>query len=131
MATKYPKVYNLCNSPYVIEMEADMRILLIATNRHNRLQSRMNAQPLPIGLAYIAGHIDQERHELKVLDLMFSGEDYLEIVENTVVEFQPDLVGISLRNLSNHSYLNTQWALPLTKAVIGRIRENTLSLIHI
>ena len=88
-------------------MEADMRILLIATNRHNRLQSRMNAQPLPIGLAYIAGHIDQERHELKVLDLMFSGEDYLEIVENTVVEFQPDLVGISLRNLSNHSYLNT------------------------
>ena len=102
-----------------------MRILLIATNRHNRLQSRMNAQPLPIGLAYIAGHIDQERHELKVLDLMFSGEDYLETVENTVVEFQPDLVGISLRNLSNHSYLNTQWALPLTKAVIDRVRENT------
>ena len=74
-----------------------MRILLIATNRHNRLQSRMNAQPLPIGLAYIAGHIDPERHELKILDLMFSGEDYLETVENTVVEFQPDLVGISLR----------------------------------
>ena len=31
-----------------------MRILLIATNRHKQLNSRMNAQPLPIGLAYIA-----------------------------------------------------------------------------
>ena len=102
-----------------------MRILLIATNRHNRLQSRMNAQPLPIGLAYIAGHINQDRHVLKVLDLMFSGDDYLDTVESTVRDFQPDLVGISLRNLSNHSYLDTQWALPITKNVVDRIRENT------
>ena len=50
-----------------------MRILLIATNRHDKLQSRMNAQPMTIGLAYIAGHLDHERHEVKVLDLMFSG----------------------------------------------------------
>ena len=27
-----------------------MRILLIATNRHNRVMSRMRAQPIPIGL---------------------------------------------------------------------------------
>ena len=53
-----------------------MRILLIATNRHRRLMSRMNARPVPIGLAYIAAHLDPERHDLKVLDLMFS-EDYL------------------------------------------------------
>lgn len=38
-----------------------MRVLLIATNRHDRLQSRMNAQPMPIGLAYIAGHLDPYR----------------------------------------------------------------------
>ena len=37
-----------------------MRILLIATNRHKQLNSRMNAQPLPIGLAYIAGHLDSD-----------------------------------------------------------------------
>ena len=53
-----------------------MRILLIATNMHRRLMSRMNAQPAPIGLAYIAGHLDPSRHDLKILDLMFS-EDYL------------------------------------------------------
>ena len=99
-----------------------MRILLIATNRHQRLMSRMNAKPVPIGLAYIAGHLDPEQHDLKVLDLMFS-EDYLGEAERTVKEFQPDLVGISLRNLDNSSYMDPQWALPSTKAVIERVRS--------
>lgn len=98
-----------------------MRVLLIATNRHDRLQSRMNAQPMPIGLAYIAGHLDPNRHEVKVLDLMFS-ENHLADVESTVKEFQPQMVGMSVRNLSNHSYLNTIWALPISKEVIDCIR---------
>ncbi|MCH7841304.1 MAG: cobalamin-dependent protein [Chloroflexi bacterium] len=105
-----------------------MRILLIATNRHDKLQSRMNAQPMPIGLAYIAGHLDHERHEVKVLDLMFSG-DHLADVESAVKEFQPDMIGMSVRNLSNHSYLNTIWALPISKEVIGRIRSLSKAVI--
>jgi len=99
-----------------------MRVLLIATNRHDKLQSRLNAQPMPIGLAYIAGHLDHERHEVKVLDLMFS-EDHLAEVEATVKEFRPQMVGMSVRNLSNHSYMNTIWALPISKEVIDRIRS--------
>ena len=99
-----------------------MRVLLIATNRHDRLQGRMNAQPMPIGLAYIAGHLDSERHQVKVLDLMFSG-DHLADVESAVKEFQPQMVGMSVRNLSNHSYLNTVWGLPISKDVIDRIRS--------
>ena len=99
-----------------------MRVLLIATNRHDRLQSRMNAQPMPIGLAYIAGHLDASRHQIKVLDLMFS-DDHLTDVESAVKEFQPQMVGMSVRNLSNHSYLNTIWALPISKEVIARIRS--------
>ena len=101
-----------------------MRILMIATNRHHRLMSRMEARPLPIGLAYVAGHLDQTRHTLKVLDLMFS-DDYLADVETTVKEFRPDLVGVSVRNLSNHSYMDPQWALPITKEVIECIRDNS------
>jgi hypothetical protein len=102
-----------------------MRILLIATNRHKQLNGRMNAQPLPIGLAYIAGYLDPARHTVKMLDLMFSEDDYLEEVEHTVRAFQPELVGISIRNLSNHSYLDPQWQLPITKAVIERLRATT------
>ena len=105
-----------------------MRILLVATNRHDRLNSRMNAQPMPIGLAYIAGHLDHERHQVKVVDLMFA-DDYLSEIENIVREFRPDVVGVSLRNLSNHSYLDTQWALPITKSVIDRIRQQSQAAI--
>ena len=101
-----------------------MRILLIATNMNRRLMGRMNAQPAPIGLAYIAGHLDPNRHDLKILDLMFS-DDYLADTETTVREFQPELVGISLRNLDNSSYMDPQWALPTTKEVIQRIRTIT------
>ena len=99
-----------------------MRVLLIATNQQHRLMSRMEARPLPIGLAYVAGHLDRTRHSLKVLDLMFS-EDSLADVEEAVKAFEPEVVGISIRNLSNHSYLDTQWALPASKEVIEKVRS--------
>ena len=60
--------------------EDRMRVLLIATNRHDRLMGRMDARPLPIGLAYVAGYLDPSRHTTKVLDLMFA-DDYLAEVE--------------------------------------------------
>ena len=101
-----------------------MRILLIATNRDQHLMSRMQAQPLPIGLAYVAGHLQPDRHTVKILDLMFS-KDYVLDTETTVREFRPDLVGISLRNLDNTSYIDPQWALPITKEVIDRVRAVT------
>ena len=101
-----------------------MRVLLIATNRHDRLMSRMVARPLPIGLAYVAGALAASQHEVKTLDLMFS-DDYLGDVEQAVQGFQPDLVGISIRNLGNHSYIDPQWALPISKAVIEKVRSIT------
>ena len=99
-----------------------MKVLLIATNRHGRYMSNVQAQPLPIGLAYIAGSLDSEQHSTKMLDLMFS-DDYLGDVERAVKEFQPGLVGLSLRNLDNGSNLNPQSVLPITKEVTDLIRS--------
>lgn len=99
-----------------------MRVLMIATNRHDRLMSRLNAQPLPIGLAYVAGAFAGSRHSVKSLDLMFC-DDPSAAVERAVRDDRPDLVGISLRNLSNHSYLDTKWALPGCKAAIDKVRD--------
>ena len=45
-----------------------MRVLLIATNRHNRLMSRMDARPVPIGLAYVAAYLDENKHQVETLD---------------------------------------------------------------
>ena len=105
-----------------------MRILMIATNRHHRLMNRMDARPLPIGLAYVAGHLDPARHAIRVLDLMFA-EDYLAEVESTIKDFKPDLVGISIRNLATGSYLDPQWALPSSKEVIQKVRATTKATI--
>jgi len=99
-----------------------MRILLIATNRHSKFMNRLSAQPAPIGLAYIGGHLDSKKHDVKILDLMFS-DDYLEETEKSVREFHPDLIGISLRNLDNVSYIDPQWALPVTKEIIEKVRS--------
>jgi hypothetical protein len=98
-----------------------MRILLVATNRHNSWMSKREVRPLPIGLAYVASYIDTQRHSLRILDLMFS-EDYLADTEQAVREFEPEMVGISIRNLDNGSYVNPQSALPITKEVIDCIR---------
>ncbi len=99
-----------------------MKVLLIATNRHGRYMTNIQAQPLPIGLAYIAGYLDPEQHSTKMLDLMFS-DDYLGDVERAVKDFQPDLVGLSIRNLDNGSNLNPQSVLPITKKVTDLIRS--------
>ena len=80
------------------------------------------AQPLPLGLAYIAGYLDPEQHPTKMLDLMFA-DDYLGEVERAVRDFQPGLVGLSMRNLDNGSNLDPESVLPITKEVIDRIRS--------
>lgn len=105
-----------------------MRTLLIATNRHNRWMTREEVRPLPIGLAYVAAYINPHRHPLKLVDLMFA-DDYLAEIERVVREFEPELVGISLRNLDDGSYVEPQSALPVTKAVIEKIRALSNALI--
>ena len=49
-----------------------MKVLLIATNQAGRYMDRMAVRPLPVGLAYVAAHINEASHPLQVLDLMFS-----------------------------------------------------------
>ena len=65
-----------------------MNVLLITTNRHGRYMSHIQAQPLPLVLAYIAAYLDPEQHTTKMLDLMFA-DDYLGDVERVVKDFQP------------------------------------------
>ena len=99
-----------------------MKVLLVATNQAERYMSRMVVRPLPIGLAYLAASIDEEKHQLQVLDLMFS-DDALADVDAAVKCFQPDVVGLSIRNLDNQSYLDSEWHLPSVRDVVRRIRS--------
>ena len=99
-----------------------MKVLLIATNQADRFMDRMVVRPVPIGLAYLAASVDEERHTLRVLDLMFA-EDAVSEVVDAVSEFRPDLIGLSIRNLDNQSSLNPVWNLPAVRDIIERIRQ--------
>lgn len=101
-----------------------MRILLMATNQADRYMDRMAVRPLPVGLAYVAAHIDTTRHALRVLDLMFSDDAQRDVTE-TVQRFQPEVIGLSLRNLDNQSFLNPVWHLPSVRALINHLRTVT------
>lgn len=70
-----------------------MKVLLISTNKYK------NPYPVyPIGLDYVAGAI-ADSHQVKVLDLCPSGDNQ-EII-NVIREFQPEIIGMSLRNIDN------------------------------
>ena len=99
-----------------------MKVLLIATNQADRFMDRMVVRPVPIGLAYLAASVDEERHTLKVLDLMFA-DDAVSEVAAAVSEFNPDLIGLSIRNLDNQSSLNPVWNLPAVRDIIKRIKQ--------
>ena len=101
-----------------------MKILLVATNQTDRFMDRMVVRPVPIGLAYIAAAVDEDRHQMRVLDLMFS-DDAPGDVEEAVREFQPDLIGLSIRNLDNQSYFNPVWNLPGVRDIVDRVRESS------
>jgi B12 binding domain len=98
-----------------------MRVLLIATNQADRYMNRMAVRPVPVGLAYVAAHLDPARHHLQVLDLMFS-TDAIQDATAAVQQFQPAVIGLSLRNLDNQSYLNPVWHLPAVRALLAHLR---------
>ena len=99
-----------------------MNVLLIATNQADRYMDRMVVRPLPVGLAYLAASINEERHSMRVLDLMFS-DDPLSEVSNAVNEFEPGVVGLSIRNLDNQSYFDTVLHFPGEKFVSAEDSE--------
>ena len=96
-----------------------MRILFVSTNR-----LRVVMPPMPLGLASVIAQIDDSRHELQVLDLMF--EEQPEVALKTHLStFEPDLIAISIRNIDNQSLLHTEYLLPQDKEFVERCRENS------
>jgi radical SAM superfamily enzyme YgiQ (UPF0313 family) len=74
-----------------------MRILLISANKGE------GASPIfPLGPAYLAGNLPPG-HELQALDL-FLTPDYSPALEAMVSSFQPQVIGVSVRNLDMQNY---------------------------
>src|SRR3954452_14651945 len=75
-----------------------MRVLLINSNRE---QSPWPAAP--IGLGMVACATEKAGHEISFLDLAFAKNPAKE-VRARVADFNPDVIGISIRNMDNCNF---------------------------
>lgn len=72
-----------------------MRVLLVYTNR-----ARVMEPAPPIGLSYVATAAREAGHTIRFVDLMPSREPLVDLT-NAVRDFQPEVVGFSIRNIDN------------------------------
>ncbi len=97
-----------------------MRVLLISANKKNDLL----AAP-PIGMAYVAQSAHSAGHEVKTLDLCFSGGHSEKIIKKAVNEWAPRVVGLSIRNLDNVNMLHPISYVPDALNAARTIRKST------
>lgn len=101
-------------------MLQNKKILLI----QQYLSEDKNVPPVfPLGLAYIASAVEKIGWEVNVIDLNIYDYPY-QTLSNTLLNFSPNVVGISLRNIDNVDYDNFTYyyeELPTTLKVIKNI----------
>jgi len=86
--------------------------------------------PMPLGLASIIAQMDETRHEINALDLMFCDQPEAEL-NRTLAAFEPQIIALSIRNLDNQDCFNTEYFLPLEKKYVELCRENSRATIII
>jgi len=92
-----------------------MRVLLVSANREH-----LPDPIFPLGLAYIAAAVKNAGHEIDVADLCF-GNYPLDELRAKVAQFQPDVIGLSLRNVDNAAYPLTVDYLSLHREVVDAL----------
>lgn len=93
-----------------------MKILLINTNR-------MKPAIAPIGLDYVADGLIEAGHEPRLLDLCFS-EDVHADIEQAIRDFDPRLIGVTVRN-TDECYMSGAFFLPFVTGVVDCLRKQS------
>jgi len=94
-----------------------MRILLIAGNRE---VSGPLTPPLPLGLACVAAATAGAGFEVEVLDLL-QIEDWQGAIRAKMAA-QPDVIGLSVRNIDDQAMIDTRFLLPPLKDIVALCR---------
>ena len=102
-------------SGYHATVMKSQKVLVISEN-----MCRDSLIPFPLGPAWIAAAVERAGHEVMGLDLMFSDDPAGECAR-AVEEFNPDCIGLSIRNIDNQDVENTEFyvddAVPLIAAM--------------
>jgi radical SAM superfamily enzyme YgiQ (UPF0313 family) len=96
-----------------------VRILLISANREH-----IPDPIFPLGLAYVAAAVQRAGHEVAIADLCF-GFNPLSDLGKQVGRFQPDIIGLSLRNVDNAAYPRNVDYLEQHREVVDTLRALT------
>jgi len=93
-----------------------MKALLISSNTET-----FNMVPLPLGLNLVAVAVRNAGHDIRMLDLMGNGNNS-RIIRETIQEFRPDVIGISVRNVDNQSMTEARFLLEPVREIIAHCR---------
>lgn len=77
-----------------------MNILIVITNRY-----RNPVPVMPIGACSVAEAAEKAGYRVRVLDLMFE-RDPLGVLKAKLEKLNPDIVGLSVRNIDNNDMQN-------------------------
>jgi lipid biosynthesis B12-binding/radical SAM protein len=96
-----------------------MKILLISAN------VTLSPYPVyPLGVSMIAASLMKAGHEVRQTDFL-QLKTSLEAIGNEVLQFKPDLIGISVRNIDNVNLMNEQHYIQNVKNIVQQIRVVT------
>ena len=96
-----------------------MRVLLVATNR------TMTPFPVyPIGLDYVATALGNA-HDLRVVD--FAADDAEAELVAACRDFQPEVVGLSIRNVDSAETSNPEGFIPDLERIVRLLRRETVA----
>jgi radical SAM superfamily enzyme YgiQ (UPF0313 family) len=96
-----------------------VRILFVSVNRESA------PYPVaPLGLAYVAGAARDAGHEVRLLDLCFSGRPEQDIAD-AVRLLAPELIGISIRNVDNLTYPSSVSFLEEIRTTVATLRAHS------
>lgn len=94
-----------------------MRILLISSN------IAMSPYPVyPLGVSMIAGALTAAGHEVRQFDFLQQNKS-MDAIAQEIKQFNPELIGISVRNIDNVNLMNEQYYIEVVKNIVEKIRE--------
>lgn len=93
-----------------------MRVLLISSNIE-----QITMPVLPMGLAGIAAAAEKVGHEVRLLNLLVR-DDSRQLIKKAVQDFEPELIGISVRNIDDQCRENPRFLLEPVKEVVRSCR---------
>ncbi|MBI4765871.1 MAG: cobalamin B12-binding domain-containing protein [Deltaproteobacteria bacterium] len=94
-----------------------MRVLLISANREE-----INMRTLPLGLACVAAATRKQGHEVMLLDLM-EEENPIESVQKGIHLFDPEVIGLSIRNIDDQKMEPACFLLDRNQEIISLCRQ--------